>query len=359
MDKKIYTRQELYDLVWNQPLTKIAVKFNIELHTLKDICAENKIPLPTRGYWSKVRFHKKVIKPTLQKIESENPKINLDPTQQHKKFRTDYHKRAFELEQNKNLKFKVPKRITNYHPIVRNTKKLLDKIDDSKGKIQFWEASRESDILPIHTDKILRPRALRFMDIFIQILEAMGHKITFEYSRCHVEMFGQKTEINLRQKQFRIRDKDERGWSRESWEKSDKLQFQTGPSFNKKIWIDNTKRNIEECLPEIIAWIEKDCKYWHDLRAEQAIAENKRLLKEQKLEALKKAEELEQAKVNQLFIDAENWNKAQVAEHYISAMEKQAALKNEINSNTEDYISWAKEVIKNLNPLSDSNWSEQ
>lgn len=54
------------------------------------------------------------------------------------------------------------------------------------------------------------------MNTLIQIVEAMGHNITFEYSRCHVEMFGQMTEINLRQKIYRIRDKDESGWGRES-----------------------------------------------------------------------------------------------------------------------------------------------
>ena len=58
--------------------------------------------------------------------------------------------------------------------------------------------------------------------------------------------------------------------------------------------------------------------------------------------------------IEQLFIDAENWNKAKVAEHYISAMEEQAVQKNEMNSNTKDYISWAREVIKSHNSQSKS-----
>jgi len=359
VDKKIYTRQQLYTLVWNEPLSKLATKFNIENQYLKDICLENNIPLPTRGYWSKVRFNKKVVKPTLTKFENENPKINLELKQNLKKFKTNYHRRALELEQRRDLNFKVPVRISTYHPLIRTSKKLLEKIDNSEKKLRYWEVASENDLLPIHTDLKLRDRALRFMDTLIKIVEAMGCKIVFYCNSAHVEMFGQKTEINLRQKVYRIRTKDESGWSRESWEKSDKLEFQAGPSFRQKSWIDNTKRKLEEYLPEIIAWIEKDCNYWHDLRAEQAIEENKRLLQEQKLEALKKAKESEQAKVNQLFIDAENWNKAKVAEHYISAMEEQAVQKNEMNSNTKDYISWAKEVIKNLNPLSSNNWSEQ
>ena len=183
----------------------------------------------------------------------------------------------------------------------------------------------------------------------------MGHKITFEYSRCHVEMFGQMTEINLRQKVYRIRDKDESGWGRESWKKSDKLEFQAGPSFRRKNWIDKDKRKLEEYLSEIIAWIEKDCKYWHDLRAQQAIEENKRLLQEQKLEAIKKEKELEKTKVDQLFSDAENWNRAVVVERYIDEMEKQAILKNQMNPITENYLAWARKVINRLNPLSDRN----
>lgn len=359
MDKKIYTHQALYQLVWNHPLNELATRFNVETQYLKDICLENNIPLPTRGHWSKVKFNKEINKPTLPKIENKDLKINLDSKHQNKKFRTDYHRRAFELEQRKDLNFKVPVRISKYHPLVRSTEKLLEKIDDSGNRLRYWDAANEHDLLPIHTDSKLRSRALRLMDTLIKVVEAMDCKIVFYCNRAHVEMFGQKTEINLRQKQYRIRDKDESGWRWQSWEKSDKLEFQAGPSFSQKSWIDNTKRKLEECLPEIIAWIEKDCKYWYDLRTEQAIEENKRLLQEQKLEALKKAKESEQAKVSQLFIDAENWNKAKVAEHYISAMEEQALQKNDMNSNTKDYIFWAREVIKNLNPLSDNNWSEQ
>ena len=357
MEENKFSRKELYNLVWDQPISKLAKMFNIDPQCLKDICAENNIPLPNRGYWSKVRFNKNVVKTTLPITENGKTHINLNPGIETRKFRTDYHKRAYELEQRKELKFKIPGSISIYHPIVRSSKKLLENIDDSKEKFKFWQLSKEKDILPIHTDKALRTRALRFMDTLIRIVEAMGHKITFENSRCYVEMFGQMTEINLRQKVYRIRDKDERGWGRESWEKSDKLEFQAGPSFRQKNWIDKDKRKLEEYLSEIIAWIEKDCKYWHDLRAQQAIEKNKRLLEEQKLEAIKMEKELEEAKVNQLFTDAENWNKAVVVERYINEMEKQTILKNQMNPNTENYLDWARKVINRLNPLNDRNRS--
>ncbi len=347
MDKSSLTREQLYKLVWKEPFSRLSKSFNIESQRLKEICIENEIPLPNRGYWSKVRFNKKVVKTPLPKIENGDSQINLKT----RKFRTDYHKRAFELEQREDLRFKVPGRILVYHPIVTASKKLLEDIDDSEDNFKFHRVAQEKDLLPIHTDTKLRSRALRFMNTLVKVVEAMGCSITIYCNRAHVKMFGQKTEINLRQKVYRIREQDETGWSRQSWEKSDKLEFQAGPSFNQKNWIDNTKRKIEECLPEIIAWIEKDCRYWHDLRAEQAIQENKRLLEQQKVDAIKAKQEQEQAKVNQLFLDAEKWNKAVIAERYINEMEKQSILMNQIDTNTEEYLVWARKVISEINPL--------
>ena len=114
-------------LIWGQPISKLSTKFKMEPQKLKDICGEKKIPLPARGHWSKVRFNKEVVKPPLPKIEHNNSQINIDPSPKARKFRTDYHRRAYELEQRKDLKFKVPKRISNYHPLVRASKNALGK----------------------------------------------------------------------------------------------------------------------------------------------------------------------------------------------------------------------------------------
>ncbi|WP_437371101.1 hypothetical protein [Maribacter litoralis] len=349
MNKTVLTRKDLYDLVWSKSISAIANDFQIKPHKLREICQENKIPLPERGYWSKLRFKKKVVKIPLPIIESNNPHIDLKT----RKFRTHYHQRAFELAQRQDLNFNVPGKISKYHPLVESSKNLLEKIDNSKNKLRYWEVAQKHDLLPIHTNTKLRARALRLMNTLIKAIEAMDCNITFYCNRAHVEMFGQKTEINLRQKVHRIRTTNESGWTSDSWEESDKLEFQAGPSFDRKNWIDNTKRKIEECLPEIIAWIEKDCRYWHNLRTEQAIEENKKALQAQKLEAIKAQQEEEQAKVNQLFSDAKNWSKAVIVGRYLSEMEKHSRTMNQLDTNTEEYIVWARKVVSELNPLTD------
>ena len=61
MEKIILTRQELYDLVWENPLSKLAKKYNLSDNGLRKVCKKLDIPLPKNGHWQKIQFNKKVI----------------------------------------------------------------------------------------------------------------------------------------------------------------------------------------------------------------------------------------------------------------------------------------------------------
>ena len=47
------TRLELYQLVWSEPLSKIAPRYGISDVGLAKICRRARIPVPGRGYWAK------------------------------------------------------------------------------------------------------------------------------------------------------------------------------------------------------------------------------------------------------------------------------------------------------------------
>ncbi len=48
-----FTRQELYDLVWSEPMRDLATKYSISDRGLAKACAAADIPVPERGYWNK------------------------------------------------------------------------------------------------------------------------------------------------------------------------------------------------------------------------------------------------------------------------------------------------------------------
>jgi len=70
MEKTEFTRQELYELVWKEPLSRLAKKYNISDNGLRKRCKKLNIPLPEVGYWQKLQYNKPV---TRKKLPKENP----------------------------------------------------------------------------------------------------------------------------------------------------------------------------------------------------------------------------------------------------------------------------------------------
>lgn len=53
-----FTRQELYDLVWSEPIKTVAARFDISDVGLAKACRGANIPVPERGYWAKLKAGK-------------------------------------------------------------------------------------------------------------------------------------------------------------------------------------------------------------------------------------------------------------------------------------------------------------
>ena len=59
------TREELYALVWAQPMIKLATQFDVSSSYMARVCTLMHVPRPERGYWAKLAFGKETRKPAL------------------------------------------------------------------------------------------------------------------------------------------------------------------------------------------------------------------------------------------------------------------------------------------------------
>ena len=59
------TRESLYQLVWSQPMTKIAAELGVSGSYLARVCAALRVPRPERGYWAKAQVGKAKTAPAL------------------------------------------------------------------------------------------------------------------------------------------------------------------------------------------------------------------------------------------------------------------------------------------------------
>lgn len=60
-----FTRRQLYDLVWSEPMQSLAKKYGISDRGLAKHCTRADIPVPPRGYWAKLQAGMKVVKQPL------------------------------------------------------------------------------------------------------------------------------------------------------------------------------------------------------------------------------------------------------------------------------------------------------
>lgn len=65
------TRQELHELVWRLPMQEAAEQFSVPARTLSKVCAQNDIPVPSTGHWSKVKSGRLVPVTPLPRPEDE------------------------------------------------------------------------------------------------------------------------------------------------------------------------------------------------------------------------------------------------------------------------------------------------
>src|SRR4051812_11136576 len=66
------SREELYDLIWSSPATKVAADFGISDVAVHKRCIRQNVPRPSRGYWAKLaagwKLPKKPLPPTADQV---------------------------------------------------------------------------------------------------------------------------------------------------------------------------------------------------------------------------------------------------------------------------------------------------
>ena len=194
-------RTELYDLVWSEPMTKIAKRLGISDVGLAKACRRAGIPVPERGYWAKSQHGKKVQReplPPTKSGESETiviappepkppaPKLELPPEVQ----------RQIEQESTPERRIHVAKTLSNPHPIIGA---WLEKERQSR---KTWVASGMN--WPREHTKPIEKRRLRILSTLFKVLEKRGFKPTVEARHLYevsVYQGQEKIEFTLRERE--------------------------------------------------------------------------------------------------------------------------------------------------------------
>lgn len=348
MEKKEITRKELYDLIWSISLSKLALQYAISNEGFKKICKQFAIPMPDNGYWMKLKFNKESKKPEFNPLFDGEDKIILAIREEGNLVNIDQSPltiRTKEILSDFKSPLIVPERLSNSDILVQNTKTLYDK---RKNDHYYWDD--KIDTVSIYVADINFSRALRIMDTFIKLLRYRGHSF-----RRDINKRGPRIVVSDVEFHFSIREKNKRIPSAKPYETSTYIPtgiliIKIGESFHAKEWNDGAVK-LENQLAKIVGKIELDALKELEWREECRLHYIKMEEEEKIKKVFLKKREVELKKTKELFNDAIYHNKTKIIREYLNELETEASRNNQLTSELQDWLKWAKEKTDWFDPM--------
>jgi hypothetical protein len=353
MERIEFTRQELYDMVWSEPMSRLAKKYNISDNEIRKICEKNNIHVPYIGYWQKIQYGKRIVKTKLPAAGEGEDKIILSHRDKDGKYvekvLSPILKLKQEIENSPNLPLKVPARLTNPDKLITQARTtLIHKKRESyhyQGVVQTYGEELNIKVTPENI-----PRALRFFDTIIKLLRARNHDVILKSHETYAMINGEEIQIILRERMKMVKKENNHSWNTYDYHPSGKLAFvcKGEHSYDQKEFLDGTML-IEERLSHILAWLElkaeKKKQYRLELEEIWRIQREEREKEEELIQ--RKEKELEDFK--NLIGNAHQWQQAKILREYIAAVEQNSD--SGIDEELRGWINWAKKKADWYDPL--------
>ena len=378
--RKEINRKELYQKVWEKPMTKLAQEYGISDVGLKKICKHLNVPTPPRGYWAKVQNNIRVDKVPLPKIKSSDPTAYTiqksdNPDLQLEKNVHDFSDEALELidKITSANPIKVPVSLNSPHPFVVETKKILSK--SYINRYGILERNYEKRVLDIRVSPKMLNRALRIFNSIIKFCEKQNIEFSIavgSYSRkTHINLFGENVSFFLRepskQRKHELTKEDEdyiKKWrhlydpQKYDYLPTGKLSLEIDSyrTFGfQKLWNDGKNRAVEEQIKDFVIGVIKIADIDRTKRLKEE--EERRLWEEEQARRaeLERLRKIEEQRLRDLEHQAEMWTKSKQLREYIKEVETSFPL-NELSEESKikfmEWTKWAKAHAERLDPLS-------
>ncbi|MBC8873256.1 MAG: hypothetical protein H8E44_27795 [Planctomycetes bacterium] len=389
---RTFTREELYEFVWTRPATKLANELDCSDVMIGKLCKSFDIPKPYPGYWAQLANRKNPRKTPLP--ENPDPDIQSLTFHAHDDFGVSVNEPPRELQYDSDIleilekvrklgPVEVSSALRNPHPLVAAIKERIEK-QIAECKIPWSQRKHDSretlgPTLSIEVSDGSVKRALRVMDAFIKRLEAIGGSVEVVTSRYNkrrtstvVIIGGERiTVLRLREKhnQVRIKNEDaEYSWDRNRTElvPSGLLLFDDGPSsYRSPLAMDGKSKKVEDKLEGLLLEFVREAgeirirrREKEELARQRAEAERLRSAREEELrqrrEELERRQAEEQAKLDELLLHAESWQKSSLIRKYLDALCDTCAADGEVvalDSPLAAYLRWGFDQADCLDPL--------
>lgn len=360
-------RETLYDEVWTDPVTEVAKRYGLSDVGLAKLCRTMGIPLPTRGYWARLRA---------------GAKSERTPLPTHGRYRqtaslTRFGPDAIKESEEAKRRVREIRRVTeapigpiDRHPLVVAAGKQLAKGDvkSEKGLI-----SAPAEVLHVEVTRGSLERALDLFNALICEFAKRGSTVEVNPEKKCTVLIIESTQVELSFTE-RVRRKEhvdtpeeatakERYWKlphyagreypgtpRYDYLATGILTLKAG-RWPSRSWNDTERTPLERRFPEVVSGLILLAAEIHAREEEQAReAERRRLAKEHYTRIMEQRKR-ERGLFEDLEAKAKKWKRATRLRAYVDAIEQAATLEGELTDELLDWIGWARAKADWLDPM--------
>jgi hypothetical protein len=374
--EKPVDRETLYNEVWTEPVTVVAPRYGLSDVGLAKICRALAIPLPSRGYWAKVKAGRVMGRVPLPKLKTPGPvptglvKLPAEKAAVRQAARQSAAKIRKETPPLLPPEESQP---SAAHPLVRATAKRLKQRDGWPQDTLLRSAPKEVLHLSVTRDSL--ERALGITDALIKALLQRGFDVEIDGERGVTTLkcieTGTALEFALteyvRRTRHEITPAEERARKR-YWERSRRdssisfphvpmydytptgvLTIQIGrwPSRN---WKDTQKTQLEKRLGEVVGGIVALAQETHAKEVEEARRKeaHRRAVERYEFLTKRRADEIERLK--EVEASASDWERAKRLRAFADAVEAQARLAGKLSPEYVEWLAWTRAKADWLDP---------
>lgn len=375
-DTTTITREELYELVWTTPMSRLATEYSISDVGLKKLCARHNIPTPPRGYWARRNAGQKVARAKLPASKDGAPiQLPVATLDEHGAEVQDALAQSIAEAKRPENRITVADRLRSPTELVRNAKSLLeDAAPDELGLLE-----RPSACLDVRVSRAQLPRALRIADALMRAFERRGWDVTVKPDGTIVLVDEVPIAVTIEEdiETFELPPKPELNSSysfhydrRETGRRpsgsltvSIREPHHLWNHSQQRNWRGSDKRALEDRLTDVIVGVLKlssAVKADVARREREALEEQQRRRKVQlaldEQKRLRSALAQEKARVELLVDRAARWHESRSARLFIEEARKRGTV-DELRLEGNDFVrwlAWATEQADRLDPFTPS-----
>jgi len=365
-DEQKWTRSELYEAVWIEPMRRLAQRLGVSDVALAKTCRRHNIPVPARGHWAKAAAGKTPPKPELPPLEGGGDPVVLHARTEP---RTDSRSETPsdpELQQllaayRPSEPITVPDDLHNATTAVRRTVRALKRAKpDERGIVRAGGAG----MLHLAVTHNSVDRAARIADAFVLACQAQGLMTKSRRSDAEftVQLEGQTLPFTISEKvtrsersetaaERRRRERHPYLWDRRPLYEYHPtgqltLRFDHSADGARASWSDGKTQRLENLLSDALAGAVRIAvlrrRWQEDFEAKQRARQEALRLRQ----ARERQEADEQRRCEALLREVERWETANRLRSYIAAVERKGALGEEQLA----WIHWGDQVARALDP---------